>query len=392
MNEKKIKIDKVRYFKCGSPPPENSSFKDKMSADSLAGYSNYTGREDAKDTDKKMNVDEGYFSYTSSHHLSSTRTSEGIIYTKDDRTAFQKKIHKYFKNDGDLAWENVMSIADFEEAHRLGLNTIEDWETVLNKALPKFFKYAGFDTDNLLWWWDLHVNKFHPHVHIIWMEKDKKTKKDGYLPPKYIKALKRFTAIELEARQSLCKKIECQYAEFFKQKDLKMEKILEKTSIVLSGKINQDIQNLYKILPKTGRLQYNSYHMKDYRNTIDTIIFNLINSNQDIRKLYNDWLQEIDLLENNLNGVQNSPISSFKEAELQKLYTKMGNKILRNYKYSQISKNNNFNNSNKRYNYKTSNINNNTVLGVYCMSLIKKQQQQLEKSIHEFLSNNNLEI
>lgn len=87
----KVKIDKIRYFECGSPPPENSSFKDKMSADSLSGYSNYTGREDAKDDNKKLDVENGYFSYTSSHHFSATRTSEGIIENNKDRINFQKR-------------------------------------------------------------------------------------------------------------------------------------------------------------------------------------------------------------------------------------------------------------------------------------------------------------
>jgi hypothetical protein len=256
----KVKIDKIRYFECGSPPPENSSFKDKMSADSLSGYSNYTGREDAKDDNKKLDVENGYFSYTSSHHFSATRTSEGIIENNKDRINFQKKIRKYFHNDGDLAWENVLSIADFEEAHRLGLNTIEDWENVLNKALPKFFKYAGFDLDNTLWWWDLHVNKFHPHVHVIWMEKERKTKTEGYLPPKYLMALKRYTAIELEARESLCKKIECEYNDFFRKKDLKMQQILTKTDVILSGKIPKDIQKLYRILVFIHIFDHNYIH------------------------------------------------------------------------------------------------------------------------------------
>lgn len=384
----KVKIDKIRYFECGSPPPENSSFKDKMSADSLSGYSNYTGREDAKDDNKKLDVENGYFSYTSSHHFSATRTSEGIIENNKDRINFQKKIRKYFHNDGDLAWENVLSIADFEEAHRLGLNTIEDWENVLNKALPKFFKYAGFDLDNTLWWWDLHVNKFHPHVHVIWMEKERKTKTEGYLPPKYLMALKRYTAIELEARESLCKKIECEYNDFFRKKDLKMQQILTKTDVILSGKIPKDIQNLYRILPKSGRLQYNSYHMRNYKKIIDEIINNLITSNPEVKAAYDKWLKEIDLLENNLNNMQNSNISSFKDAELQKLYTKMGNKILKYYKNSSMKKDNQTKNINS---YSKSNINN-AILGAYCISLIHKQQHQMEKSIQEFLKINNLEI
>ncbi len=217
----KIKIDKVRYFECGKQAPPNSAFKGKMTGEMLSGYSEYTGRDDAKEHDQELVEDEGYFNYTSSHHTSYTRTSEGILDNDEKRTEFQKLIKKYFHSDGDLAWENVLSIADFDEAEKIGLYSIEDWEAALNKALPKFFKYAGFEPENTLWWWDLHVNKFHPHVHIIWLEKEK-TKLEGYLPPKQLKALKRFTALELEVRKKLVDMIDMKYEEFFKQKALRI--------------------------------------------------------------------------------------------------------------------------------------------------------------------------
>lgn len=395
----KVKIDKLRYFECGKQAPPNSAFKGKMTGEMLSGYSEYTGREDAKEQDKELVEDDGYFNYTSSHHSSYTRTSGGILDSNEKKEKFQREIKKFFHNDGDLAWENVLSIADFDEAERIGLYSIDDWEAVLNKALPKFFKYAGFDLDNVLWWWDLHVNKFHPHVHIVWMEKEK-TKLNGYLLPKQLKALKRFTALEFEARKNLSEKIDIKYEEFFKEKDINFNKIMETVDAFLSGYPEKDIIKLYRMLPKTGRLQYNSYHMREYRPYIDKIIENIICSQPEIKVAYDDWMKNIDLLQQNMNEVQNSDIASFKEAEIKKLYTRIGNKILKN--YLEINASNQYDlkpqasqkNKSIKYSYKKrfNSINSQKVLGAYCMGAIIKQEQEMEESLREFLRINDLEL
>ncbi len=394
----KVKIDKLRYFECGKPAPKNSRFKGIMKGETLSEYSDYTGRDEAKENEQELEKHNGYFKYTQSHHLSKTRTSEGILDTEEKTKNFQKMIKTYFRNDGDLAWENVLSIADDKEAERIGLYTIEDWENVLNKALPKFFKYAGFEPDNMFWWWDLHVNKFHPHVHIIFMEKNK-TKTQGYLPPKQLQALKRYTALEFEARKKLCEKIDTNYNDFFKKKDIKMQSILKQVDTYLSQDIQKDILTFYKTLPKSGRLQYNSYHMRNHKKQLDKIIEKLITSNDEIKIAYDDWMNDIDLLEDNINEIQNSQISTFKESEMNKLYTRIGNRILRNYKtyYSynhihnniSVKKNPIFQRYPNNYN---SYSNSNQVLGAYCMSIIHKQQQEMEESLREFLRINGLEM
>ncbi len=394
-----IKIDKVRYFEFGKQAPSNSSFKGKMTGEMLSGYYEYTDRAEAKENDQEFVQEDGYFNYTSSHHESHTRTSEGIIDTDEKKEMFQKKIMKYFNKDGDLAWENVLSIANYDEAERLGLYTTKDWEAALTRALPKFFKYAGFEQENMLWWWDLHVNKSHPHVHIVWMEK-KKTRTNGYLLPRELKALKRFTALELEARKNLNEKIDKEYNDFFKQKDIKFKKIMYSIDSFLSGYTEKDIMKLYRMLPKTGRLQYNSYHMREYKPYIDKIIENIICSQPEIKAAYDDWMKNIDLLQQNMNEIQNSDIASFKEAEIKKLYTRIGNKILKN--YLKINASNQYDSKlqasqkNKfiRYSYKKrfNSINSQKVLGAYCMGAINKQEQEMEESLREFLRINGLEL
>lgn len=402
----KVKIDKLRYFKCGFSAPKNSSFKGTMTTDSLMEYSEYTGREEAKENDKHLETNEsGYFGYTVSHHAGCTRSSIGLLDSKEKIKEFRKEIELCFHNKGDLAWENVLSIADFSEAEKYGLFTIEDWEIALNKALPKFFKYAGFKEDNTVWWWDYHINKFHPHVHIIWTEKVK-LHKDGYLPPRYLKALKRYTALELMARKELLDQIDTTYNEFFKNKDLQLKEIITNIDNYLQNNIDQDIRDLYQVLPRQGRLQYNSYNMKDYKPLIDKIIQRILDI-PDVKVDYDNWLATLDQLKENMNKINASDIDSFKEAELKKLYTRIGNRILKTYRTTEFSTNNPFlENGNmedekisknkfrfsgkiNKYYRKSSYT---KILGVYCMDVIAEQKREMEESLYEFLQTNDLEI
>ena len=309
---------------------------------------------------------------------------------------FKKLVRKSYSQDGNLAWEDVISLASFDEAHKFGLYTIEDWDAALSRALPKFFKYIGFDNDNMIYWWDYHINKFHPHVHIIFMEKNQ-TRFDGYLKPSQLKALKRYTALELEARQKLCEKIDTTYEQFFKNKDLQLKEILINVNDHLKTTNNNDISQLYKLLPKTGRLQYNSYNLKDYKFIIDGIIDNILNTDPKVKEVYNEWMKSIDLLKNNINEINNSDIDSFKKAEIKKLYTRIGNMILKEYRTASFDsitvQHSDTDQKNRKKIVKSKHKRSSKkILGAYCLDVINQQQRDIEESLKEFLRINGLEI
>ena len=392
-----VKVDLVRYFEHGKSAPAGSGFKGVMTGESLVGYLGYTSREDAKDsTDELEMKDNGYIGYTQSHNAGCTRSSNGILDTEDKMFDFKKLVRKSYSQDGNLAWEDVISLASFDEAHKFGLYTIEDWDAALSRALPKFFKYIGFDNDNMIYWWDYHINKFHPHVHIIFMEKNQ-TRFDGYLKPSQLKALKRYTALELEARQKLCEKIDTTYEQFFKNKDLQLKEILINVNDHLKTTNNNDISQLYKLLPKTGRLQYNSYNLKDYKFIIDGIIDNILNTDPKVKEVYNEWMKSIDLLKNNINEINNSDIDSFKKAEIKKLYTRIGNMILKEYRTASFDsitvQHSDTDQKNRKKIVKSKHKRSSKkILGAYCLDVINQQQRDIEESLKEFLRINGLEI
>lgn len=76
-----MKITKARFMMNGYKPPSNSRMKKEVSMDSISGYFEYTGRDEAKDVEKEVEENEtGYFGYTGSHTVG-TSSSIGILNT-----------------------------------------------------------------------------------------------------------------------------------------------------------------------------------------------------------------------------------------------------------------------------------------------------------------------
>ena len=144
----------------------------------FGGYFDYTGRDEAKDADKTVEKQEdGYFGYTGSHTIG-TYSSMGVLNTKENRSQFKKEINRCFHKNGNLCWDYVISLESDDEAHQLELETGEQWAAVMKEVLPKLFKQYDLDYHNVLWWFDVHRNTEHPHIHLAFMEK-KQTDRTG---------------------------------------------------------------------------------------------------------------------------------------------------------------------------------------------------------------------
>lgn len=76
----------------GYKPPSNSRMKKEISIDSISGYFEYTGRDEAKDVVKEVEENEtGYFGYTGSHTVG-TSSSMATLNTREDRKNSKKKL------------------------------------------------------------------------------------------------------------------------------------------------------------------------------------------------------------------------------------------------------------------------------------------------------------
>ena len=304
-----MKITKARFMVYGYKPPSNSRMKKEISMDSISGYFEYTGRDEAKDIEKEVEENEtGYFGYTGSHTVG-TSSSMGVLNTREDRKKFKKEIKKYFNKKGNICWDLVISLESDTEAARLSLETVDNWNSVMSDALPKIFKQYDLEYNNVLWWFDVHRNTEHPHVHLAFMEKHQ-TRFKGKISKAKLENVKRSIYTCIAARQKLAEKKGYDYREYFKIKDKEFNQLV----------------TLVK-----GRLQYNSYNMKKFKPVIDRIIDEIIFNSPDLKKQYDLLIERIDVLEGIMNE-ESDGISTLKEAELNKLHERIGNYILKNYK------------------------------------------------------------
>ena len=381
-----IKIHKLRFLVYGSQPPRGSRFKDTLDTDSLIGYTKYTDRDVAKGNEKELGRrKDGYLGYTSSHHKDSTISSEGVIDTKEKREELYRKLSSAFSKKGDIFYEEIISLESHEEAERLSLGeSARQWEPLLNEVLPKVFRHRGFDPDNMLWTADLHTNTQHPHVHLLFMEKEH-TIDRGKFTKSDMKYLKRQLLSALERRQSYCDRLEASVDDVFRNKDKQFRHLMSDVEQSLLDNKNIQLTELLKALPKRGRMQYNSYNMKDYRPLIDNYIDHLIRTDKKAKASFEKLMETIDRLEANINDAGNEKISTLKEAEMRKIYERIGNMILQKAKdpdYKEIMTVNKRTGETqvRRYRKPLTNISISRAIA----DVANAQEQEMEEALEEF--------
>lgn len=371
-----MKITKARFMMNGYKPPSNSRMKKEISIDSISGYFEYTGRDEAKDVVKEVEENEtGYFGYTGSHTVG-TSSSMATLNTREDRKRFKKEIKKYFNKKGNICWDLVISLESDEEAAKLGLETVDNWNSVMSDALPKIFKQYDLEYNNVLWWFDVHRNTEHPHIHLAFMEKHQ-TRFKGKISKAKLENVKRTIYTCIAVRQKLAEKTGYDYREYFKIKDQEFNQLVT----LIKGKDLSNVKTLNQLLdalPKTGRLQYNSYNMKDFKPVIDGIIDEIIFNSPDLKKQYDILLERIEVLEGVMND-ESAGISTLKEAELNKLHERIGNYILKNYKKTEKVKVKKETKTIRKVRY----LNKKRLEG-FIYSVALEQQNNINKSIDEY--------
>ena len=167
-----------------------------------------------------------------------------------------------------------------------------DYEQAYNfikKELPKFFTRAGLDKDNIIWYAGLHENTENKHIHISFFEKEPKFYKNnnelvfhsGKIPKNVLitskaifeKALTNKTAEIVKTRKDLTDKYE-----------------MFSNAINLRKGLKKQLLNLYDMMPKSGRVSYDSKNMESVKSYVDVITNNLIRSNRDLQKSFSSFL------------------------------------------------------------------------------------------------------
>ena len=377
-------IDNIRFFEVGKPAPKGSLFKGIVTAESIFGSKsngnlfskfNYTNSQSKIQNDPILNLDNSLmgigqrdngknidasdlgsrFSYTTRYtspydiirenipeakdlsdeeikHLNKTFSSHGWLDGEEKIESFTDIGRNILNKNGNgaLVWECVISLRDTEIANKYSMLNQNDYALVTASILPKFFKSVGLDPDNMLWWEDYHCKAksgkdLHPHIHINFLEIDQ-TRTRGKFSQGKINALKGSIISELLKRQvTMANGID--YRGFFKDINSQIDSIKSKVRLGEYDNI-KSVKELLSILPNEGRLQFNSAHMKDYRELVLKVVDELLNS-KDLKEdfaMFENKLDEYDRMRMKISGDKN--ISSTKDGEVKKLKVMIANYLL----------------------------------------------------------------
>lgn len=246
----------------------------------------------------------------------------------------KKDILKNLPNDtAGRMWTLVISFPpDF--ALESGLKTKQDYYMMTKAIMPKFILDNDMDLTNTYWYSSLHRDTDNPHLHICIFEKEQRRKKDT-LEKTSMKYLKSNIASYLIDNTSFYKDQDYLFLgldyKVRKSNFTKVEKDLFFTDKYRKS-LNKDLLKLYDKLPKKGRLQYNSKNLDYCRADIDKIIEKILYHDTikyEFEKYYHH-LEEIEREQKKMYG--NSKDNKYIENKMKRLYSRIGNDILHNFK------------------------------------------------------------
>lgn len=238
-----------------------------------------------------------------------------------------------FKDYDGFTWNGYVSIKK-EDTYKLGLITKKDYYEYSKSIIPKLIMNAGFDINNVKWYACLHLDsKKNYNIHFYFME-IKRTKykySDRLISRGAIKKFKSNALNYLINRDEILKLKDKLFIGVIKEIKLNNLTSLNQNKS-FKNNIEKKLTKLYKQLPKEHRLQYNSPNLKKVRPLIDSIITDILN-NPDIVDSYYKYikkLHDIDFENKQYYGTSND--NNYVDNQIKKLYSKIGNDILSNYK------------------------------------------------------------
>lgn len=218
-----------------------------------------------------------------------------------------------------------------------GLITKADYYQLTTQIMPNFLTSLGLKLDNVSWYCSLHRNTPHPHIHINFFE-HKKTISNPMIPYSSIHNLKSNIANYLIDNERFYRLRDAEFKTITGEVDIKeLTKIKNQRLFGDSYRkqLNEMLLNFYSTLPKTGRLQYNSKNILSYKKDLDHMI-QFILMHDSIKYSYSKYLNLLEQHQKELKALYgNSKSNHYYENQLNKLYSKIGNAILSNYKIYQ---------------------------------------------------------
>lgn len=227
-----------------------------------------------------------------------------------------------------VIWSGIIS---FEENFgKKWCGCYEQAYELVKNELPKYFKRAGLNSDNIEWFAGLHENTDNRHIHLLFFEKEPQRMKNkekhfsrGYISNNamdFLKANIELSATDFKARE--------------KEIRLRLTKSVKERLNDVSGlKLKQMLLDLANQFPEQGHTFYECDNMQKLKSNIDNISNYIISHNVDISIYKNDFddlVSEKQKLVDSYckrNGAP-KPQQNLSEKYTKDLYRRLGNLVI----------------------------------------------------------------
>ena len=233
-----------------------------------------------------------------------------------------------------VIWRGIVSFeGEFGDFH---MRCFEDAYSLMKTQFPKFIKAAGLDYGNVVWFAAMHRNTLNRHIHLTFFERrgthERKGKKvlcysKGKLPPEAFAEFKfnMESYLSGEWRDVVAARDKISF------KGDEGRKMYDK---FCSNQLQKKIHKLSLLLPKEGRLSYNSANMGALIPLVREIADDIIRSTKETQKAYYDFgdaLWKRDEAAKRISPIYGlSPESyALKETVMEDFYARLGNQIIK---------------------------------------------------------------
>lgn len=263
--------------------------------------------------------------------------SSGLFGAGGLLTAKQIKVLRQMLRTTDSnIWHAVISFT--EEFGERYMTSYEDALELLKAELPKFFKSIGIAEDNVVWYAGLHENTDNQHIHLGFFEKE----------PRFIKerggVRYRFGAIGEDAMDKFRIGIEERLTDVgfdLKRSRRNLTETATNTLFHINGvnseerELKRRLLALYRALPTSGRISYNSKHLDGLRSQIDELTTYIIRTNPSLRRAYMMFCSDLARFDANRKRIcEDQKIEGIEKYLVADKYTKdiyrrLGDKVIK---------------------------------------------------------------
>ena len=234
---------------------------------------------------KGMKTKLDYVAYSGNEEKSSGIFNQNGLMDKQSQSTLRNQL----RATQSVIWHGVLSFEkEFGEKY---VTDSEDAIRLMKLELPKFFKNSGLKPDNIVWYAGLHENTNNKHIHFSFYEKEptRYTSRDNqnlHFSEGHISKV---------AMDKFKVSVEQRLTDISSQLKLARKNLLDSTKYVLFseqnkkwhlGKVQKGLLELMTLLPKTGRLSYDSANMQSLKPKIKKIIISLVKTNPKIYQAF----------------------------------------------------------------------------------------------------------